>query len=113
MMNDPAVIQRLLFLVSFLASLSQCIVRLTRFDITALLPSEFHFTRQTMLLRSTLHPGNERKPSGGGAHKGDDSGTSSSKKRWSVAGDWLAPAIVWILVIMMGIAIVSFLLGQR
>jgi len=35
------------------------------------------------------------------------------KSRLSVAGDWLAPILVWFLVISMGSAIVGFLLSER
>lgn len=31
----------------------------------------------------------------------------------AAAGDWLVPVIVWFLVIMMGVAIVGFLLGDK
>lgn len=37
----------------------------------------------------------------------------SPKKGKGVVADWLIPAIVWFLVIMMGAAIVGFLLGER
>jgi hypothetical protein len=35
------------------------------------------------------------------------------KGRLAVVADWLVPVIVWFLVIMMGLAIVGFLLGDR
>lgn len=35
------------------------------------------------------------------------------KRKSSLAGDWLAPLIVWFLVILMGLAIAGFLLGER
>jgi hypothetical protein len=38
---------------------------------------------------------------------------SALKRKSSVAGDWLAPVIVWFLVILMGLAIAGFLLGER
>jgi len=119
MMNDPTVIQRLLFLLSFLASLSCFLsrVRVTRSHIAATIgpwfpPPESEFHDQATLFRSTLH--RECKTQGdGGAHKTGGGGKAASKNRLSVAGDWLAPAIVWFLVIMMGMAVVSFLLGER
>lgn len=119
MLNDPTVIQRSLFLVSFLASLScyLCRVRVTRSLIPARMgpwfpPPGSELQHRTTLFRSSLH--RECKTDGvGGAHKAGGGGKAPSKNRLSIAGDWLAPAIVWFLVIMMGMAVVSFLLGER
>ncbi|HTR23782.1 MAG TPA: hypothetical protein VMI10_07340 [Terriglobales bacterium] len=36
-----------------------------------------------------------------------------AKSRWPAAGDWIAPLVVWFLVIGLGMAIVSLLLGER
>jgi len=36
-----------------------------------------------------------------------------TKDKLSMAGDWLAPVTVWLLVIMMGLAIAGFVLGER
>jgi len=41
------------------------------------------------------------------SHKG------TSKTRWPIAGDWLAPFIVWGLMIVLGLAVVSLLLGDK
>ena len=119
MLNDPTVIQRLLFLVSFLASLYcyLCRVRVTRSRIAATIgpwfpPPESALQHQTTLFRSTLHR-ECKTQGGGGVHKAGGGGKAPSKNRLSIAGDWLAPAIVWFLVIMMGMAVVSFLLGER
>lgn len=38
---------------------------------------------------------------------------ASSKNKLALVGDWLAPTIVWFLVIMMILAIVGFVLGNR
>jgi len=38
---------------------------------------------------------------------------ASSQNKLSLAGDWLAPALVWFLVITMGLAIAGFLIGNR
>jgi len=38
---------------------------------------------------------------------------ASSRNKLSIVGDWLAPTIVWFLVITMGVAIVGFLLSNR
>jgi hypothetical protein len=40
-------------------------------------------------------------------------GPTSPRNPLAVAGDWLVPAIVWILVILMGAAVVGFLLGNQ
>ncbi len=40
-------------------------------------------------------------------------GSVSPKSKLSAAGDWLVPVIVWVLVILMTLAIVGFLLGDR
>ena len=40
-------------------------------------------------------------------------GSASVKSKFSAAGDWLVPVIVWVLVILMTLAIVGFLLGDR
>jgi hypothetical protein len=40
-------------------------------------------------------------------------GSVSPKSKFSTAGDWLVPVIVWVLVILMTLAIVGFLLGDR
>lgn len=44
---------------------------------------------------------------------GEGLGKPSTQTRFSSLGDWLAPAIVWILVAMMVIAIAAFLLGEK
>jgi len=37
----------------------------------------------------------------------------ASNAKWATLGDWIVPVIVWLLVIMMTLAIVAFLLGDR
>jgi len=39
--------------------------------------------------------------------------TPAAASKSSAVGDWLVPVIVWVIVIMMGLAIVGFLLGER
>ena len=48
-------------------------------------------------------------------HRRDDevAPKASSTNKLSLVGDWLAPTLVWLLVITMGLAIVGFLLGNR
>ena len=44
---------------------------------------------------------------------GSATAPGSPRSPLAVAGDWLVPAIVWILVILMGAAVVGFLLGNQ
>jgi len=48
-----------------------------------------------------------------GQSPGSGAGPVSPRRRLAVAGDWLVPAIVWILVILMGAAVVGFLLSNQ
>jgi hypothetical protein len=50
---------------------------------------------------------------GTGQTPGAGAGPASPRGTLAVAGDWLVPAIVWILVILMGAAVVGFLLGNQ
>ncbi len=52
-------------------------------------------------------------PDAGSMHRSHNGSHLSMKSRFSMAGDWLAPVIVWFLVIGMGLAIASLLLGER
>jgi len=120
-MSEYTVIQRLLFLVSSVASLSSYayLVRTKSYPIAGMvgrgfLPPRPDFQHWTNLFLSAVHSGNEKPLSSAGAvgqpalHR-----KSPSKDRLSVAGDWLAPLIVWFLVIGMTVAMVGFLLGER
>jgi len=44
---------------------------------------------------------------------GGSARTPAAAGKSSAVGDWLVPVIVWVIVIMMGLAIVGFLLGER
>jgi len=58
--------------------------------------------------------GNETgQPPQGSTRTSSNARTGPLKTRWSVAGDWLAPLIVWGLVIALGLATASLLLGER
>lgn len=66
------------------------------------------------LFRLALHSGKTDHTLNAGAQRHSAvSGKSSRKDRLSVTGDWLAPVIVWFLIITMGLAVVAFLLGER
>jgi len=119
-MNGSVVFQRLLLYVSVLASLTYCAsamwAKRHSFAVRAGLrfPSRRAETLWASVFLSALQSGKEDPIPGVGAwHDRGGQGSTSPKHRLSVAGDWLAPIIVWILVITMGMAIVGFLLGQR
>jgi len=61
--------------------------------------------------RSTLFLSTQK--SGSPAQRVGIAGSASAKSKFSAAGDWLVPVIVWVLVILMTLAIVGFLLGDR
>jgi hypothetical protein len=52
-------------------------------------------------------------PDSGPMHTSLNTGHLSTKSRFPITGDWLAPIIVWFLVIGMGLAVASLLLGER
>jgi hypothetical protein len=56
---------------------------------------------------------NQNPPSTLNSQPGAAPGRISTKNVPSTLSDWLAPIIVWILVILMVAAIVGFLLGQK
>jgi len=55
----------------------------------------------------------QNSPSTFNSRPGEGLGRPSAQTRFSSLGDWLAPAIVWILVAMMVTAIAAFLLGEK
>ena len=64
------------------------------------------------ILRRTHFLAHDVSP-GGGHPPGGAAGPGSRRSTLAAAGDWLVPAIVWILVILMGAAVVGFLLGNQ
>ena len=54
-----------------------------------------------------------RPPDAFSSHAGGATRKPRAKTRWPVAGDWLAPLIVWGLMIALGMAIASLLLGEK
>jgi hypothetical protein len=120
MMNT--VIQKLVLVTSFLASLSSYygyVVWANRRRMAGL-PAQWFLPRRsenqdwTTIFLTAAHSGNEDHPLGFGAsRKSSGNGKDTQKNKLSVAGDWLAPILVWFLVISMGLAIVGFLLGER
>ncbi|MFZ3262696.1 MAG: hypothetical protein WA172_01725 [Terriglobales bacterium] len=120
MMNT--VIQRLLLVTSFLASLSfyyGYVVCAKRHRMAGS-PGQHFLPRSpenwdwTSLFLTAAYSGKEdHSLTGGTSRKPSGTAKDVPKNRLSVAGDWLAPALVWFLVISMGLAIVGFLLGER
>ncbi len=119
MMN--AVIQRLL-VTSFLASLSSYYGYVAWSKRCPLVGSTGQsFPRRgteircwtTTFLTAAYSGKEDHPPTGGTSRKPSGSAKDVPKNRLSAAGDWLAPALVWFLVISMGLAIVGFLLGQK
>jgi hypothetical protein len=120
-MNEFTVIQRLVWLASFLAGLSSYVhmAWATRRLIPVMLGQRFLPARpevlpKTSFFLSALHSGKQNDMlGGGGLQRPDGQGRASTKDRLSILGDWLAPIIVCFLVITMSLAIVGFLLGER
>ena len=111
------VIQRLVLLASF-AGLSSYLVWAKRRRIAAMAgpwfpPPGTETRRWTTLFRSTLHSGKDDTLVTGALREPVGNGKATARNKVSVAGDWLAPVIVWFLVISMGLAIVGFLIGER
>ena len=120
-MNEYTVIQRLLLIASFLVSLPYCAyVMWAKRGRTAFVlgqtplpqwPDSQHSEPSAL---SDLHPAKEKQMLGSaGLGKPIAGWQPSTRTRSAAIGDWLAPLIVWFLVIAMGMAIVGFLLGER
>ena len=120
-MNEYTVIQRLMLMASFLVSLPYCAYVVwpkrghTAFVFgQTLLPQWPDFQHSKPSALSDLHSAKEKQMLGtGGVGKPIAGWQPSTKTRSAAIGDWLAPLIVWFLVIAMGMAIVGFLLGER
>ena len=119
-MKDYTVIQRLVPITSFLASLSvyAYVVWAKKHRIAVMvgqwfLPHRPETQHWTKLFLAAIHFGKEDDTLGAAASRKPAGNGKASENRLSVVGDWLAPIIVWVLVISMGLAIVGFLLGER
>lgn len=69
--------------------------------------------RCPILFLSAFPADKARDPSGSGSLHPSLNASPEKKSRSSMAADWLAPVIVWFLVISMGLAVASLLLGER
>lgn len=65
------------------------------------------------VLQKAIFSSNERPSPPFNQRSGQVTPRGIRRSRLSVAGDWLVPVIVWFLVIMMTMAIIGFLLGDR
>ena len=120
-MNESMVIQRLMLIASFLVSLPYCAYamwtkrgRIAFVFGQTLLPHWPDFQRAKPSTLSDPRSAKEKRMlETAGLGRSTADWHASAKTRSSAIGDWLAPLIVWFLVIGMGMAIVGFLLGER
>lgn len=120
-MNESTVIQRLMLIASFLVSLPYlAYVMWAKSRGTALalgqrlLPQWPYFQYSKPLALSDLRSAKGKQMlNTEGLGRPTAGWHASAKTRSSAIGDWLAPLIVWFLVIAMAMAIVGFLLGER
>ena len=112
-MRDNGVIEGLVRIALFLAVVSSYAYLVwARKFLTALAAGPRYALGVNAIQRSALvlstqkssFPMNQRVGVAGGV---------SPKSKFSAVGDWLVPVIVWVLVILMTLAIVGFLLGDR
>ncbi|MGB9235554.1 MAG: hypothetical protein WCC04_14180 [Terriglobales bacterium] len=113
-MNDLTVIVALAKLSFFLAAVSSSAYlawvetrRMPAMPGPRFLPRPDEIQQITLLCLTQKSSSAADQLPGGGA------GNAPAKPRLSAAGDWLAPIIVCVLVIMMTVAVVGFLLGDR
>ena len=111
-MRDDGVIEGLVRIALFLAAVSSYAYpvwarkRVTSAMVGPRYMSGFRFQRSTLFLstQKSSSPINQRV----GIAR-----SVSPRNKFSAAGDWLVPVIVWVMVILMTMAIVGFLLGDR
>ena len=112
-MRDDTAIEGLLRIAFFFAAVSSYVSMMwAKKLLTSPVAGPKFLASNTRIQHSTFHL--DQKPTypiderSGGVH-----GNGSTKDRLSAAGDWLVPVIVWALVILMTLAIVGFVLGDR
>jgi len=112
-MRDNAVIEGLVRIALFLAAVSSYAYLVwARKLITSAIAGSPSALSQAGIQRSTLSLSTQKSSSPMNQRVGI-AGSASPKSKFSAAGDWLVPVIVWVLVILMTLAIVGFLLGDR
>jgi hypothetical protein len=112
-MRDDAVIEGLARIALFLAAVSSyAYLMWGRKLLTSLIAGPHNPPIAAGIQRSTLFS-TQKSSSQIDQRGGGIAGKALTKSRFSVAGDWLVPVIVWLLVILMALAIVGFLLGAR
>jgi len=111
-------ISAFVFIHSFFASL--CLLYVygawadrRRVVFTGLLTPRPAIEHRTSFFLTAVHSGKDDDMMGTGGLRKTANGGKPGKDRWSMASDWVAPVIVWFLVITMSLAIVGFLLGER
>ncbi len=116
-MNGFAVIQQQLLLSFFLVAFSWLKWRtrvLRTIAVGRAFGSGIDILRPPLLLLSAFHSQQQKAPLlPDNLPSSTGIGRSSTKSRPSISADWIAPVIVWFLLIMMAFAIVGFLLGER
>ena len=116
-MISVAVIQELLSVLFLLGLFSFCAaIKQRRIAVwaPAIQPYAIAAPGRAALFFSAIHIGKETDPLGTPAmQRALRSSRVPSKTHSSMAGDWLAPLIVWFLVITVSLAIAGFLLGER
>ena len=112
-MRDDAVIEGLARIALFLVAVSlYAYLVWARKLLTSLIAGPRYVPIVSGIQRSTLFPV-QKSSSQVDQRAGGIAGNALTKSRFSAAGDWLVPVIVWLLVILMALAIVGFLLGAR
>ncbi len=112
-MRDNGVIEGLVQIALFLAAASFCAYLVwARKLLTSVVVGPRYVPGANAIQRSSLFLSTEKSSSPINQRVGG-AGSVSPKSKFSAAGDWLVPVIVWVLVILMTLAIVGFLLGDR
>lgn len=113
-MRDNGVIEGLVQIALFFAAVSSYYAYLmwARKLLTEVMAGPPYAPSTNAIQRSTLFLSAQKSSSPINQRVGV-AGSVSPKSKFSAAGDWLVPVIVWVLVILMTMAIVGFLLGDR
>jgi hypothetical protein len=113
-MRDNGVIEGLVQIALFLAAVSSYAYLMWRRKfLTSTVAGPRYVPSTYAIQRSTLFLSTQKSSSPVDQRGGGIAGSASPKSKFSAAGDWLVPVIVWVLVILMTLAIVGFLLGDR
>ncbi len=112
-MRDSGAIEGLVRIALFLAGVSSYAYLVwARKRLTSAMAGPRYVPGTNASQRSTLFLSTQKSSSPINQRVGV-AGSTAPKSKLSAAGDWLVPVIVWVLVILMTLAIVGFLLGDR